>query len=974
MKAERWRKVDELLDAVLEREASERSAFLEQACEGDEELRREVESLLAAHLQAGSFIEEAPAEELTKLLDAEQFKSIVGQSLGRYQILSLLGTGGMGQVYRARDATLGREVAVKVLPSAFTQDAERVRRFEQEARAASSLNHPNIITIYEIGQAGRTHFIAAELVEGRTLRQRMADGRMKLSVALDVTAQVASALAAAHAAGIAHRDIKPENIMLRPDGLAKVLDFGLAKLVEPQAPPGGDPLTVEGGGTLPGVVMGTVGYMSPEQVRTEKVDARTDIFSLGVVLYEVLAVRQPFRGGSAVEVMNAILKEDPPELTAGDLEPRGSREQISPALERVVRRCLEKRPESRFQSASDLAFALKSLSDTSGAMVPSSAVAAAESERRRWQTSAVAIVAVTTFAVLFFVAGWLRDGFRQLPPSQPVRLLRLTDFAGLEEFPAVSPDGKSVAFTAEVLGKRQIWVRLLAGGPPFQITRDAGDHLYPRWSSDSASVIYYSPSSEAEGRGAIWEISMLGGAPRRLTSSIGSADLSRDGQRLAFIRSNEGQMELAVASRDGSDAHAVARLTPNFKYYSPRWSPDGEWIGYLRTLWFEDNLFVAPAKGGEPRLVVNDRNMLKGFAWANDSRSLVYSSSRGNTMLYLPSYNLWTVALAGGEPRQLTFGGSSYVQPEVHPAGAVLASQVQMQFNIWKYPVDGSPVENVLRAVQITHQTGQVQTPSVGPGDKEMVYLSDSGGHSNLWIMKLDSGETRQITFERDPVKPVGVPVWSPDGKHIAFVTRSTIQPDVDLWLISPDGSNLRKVAYGANATWSGDSRWLYYLVPKDALVDQLEKVSLEGGPQVDVRPDEASAPAVAPDGSAVFFLRYLTNVNDSPDLEVYVARPEDGPAHLLARIPGSRVPAWQMIHPVSSPDGKWLALTLTDGGVTNLWALPTAGGPLRQITDFGQRRTFIARRVSWSADGKSIFASLGEGDADVVLLDGLVP
>ena len=974
MKVERWRQVDELLDAALEREPSERSDFLNQACGADEDLRRQVESLLAAHLKAGSFIEQAPAEDLTLLLDGDQFKSIVGETLGRYKILSLLGSGGMGQVYRARDATLGRDVAVKVLPAAFTQNVDRVRRFEQEARAASSLNHPNIITIYEIGRAGRAHFIAAELVEGRTLRQQMADGRMKLSAALDVAAQVASALAAAHAAGIAHRDIKPENIMMRPDGLVKVLDFGLAKLVERQGPaPVDDPLAAESGGTLPGMVMGTVGYMSPEQVRAGKVDARTDIFSLGVVLFEILAGHQPFRGDSAVEVMNAILKEDPAELTAGDLAPRGSREQISPALERVVRRCLEKRPEARFQSASDLAFALRSLSEGSGAVATSSAPKLKSSKRRRWLTLAVALAA--TLPVLFFVAGWLRGRFTRSAPSQTVRVLRLTDFSGLEEFPAISPDGKSVAFTAEVGERRQIFVRLLAGGPPLPVTRDAADHLYPRWSSDSASLIYYSPTSETQGRGAIWETSMFGGAPRRLTNSTGGADLSRDGQHLTFIRFNEGQMELTVAARDGSGAHAVAQLEANFKYYYPRWSPDGEWIAYMRGLYFDDDIFVAPAKGGEPRRVVHDRSMLRGFVWADDSQSLVYSSSRGTTMLYLPSFNLWAVSLGGGEPRQLTFGEISYVQPEINPNSGVLASQVQMQFNIWKYPVDGSPVENVRRAVQITRQTGQVQTPSIGPGDNEMVYLSDSGGHSNLWIMKLDSGETRQITYERDPAKPVGVPVWSPDGKHIALVFRSTTHADVDLWLINPDGSNLRKVGVGgANAAWSSDGRWLYYVISKDALVDRLQKVSPDGGQPVDVRQDESSAPAVAPDGSAVFFLRFLTNVNDSPDIEIYGARPEDGPAQLLARIPGSRVPAWQQIHPVISPDGKWLALTLTDGGVTNLWALPTAGGPLRQLTDFGQRHTFIVRRVSWSTDSKFIFASLGEGNADVVLLDGLVP
>jgi len=468
---------------------------------------------------------------------------------------------------------------------------------------------------------------------------------------------------------------------------------------------------------------------------------------------------------------------------------------------------------------------------------------------------------------------------------------------------------------------------------------------------------------------------MLGGAPRRIVRSIGSADLSSDGQRLAFIRFNDGQMELAVAAPDGSDAHAVTRLAPNFKYYYPRWSPDGEWIGYLRSVYFDDVLFIVPARGGEPRQVVRDRGVLRGFAWTADSRRLVYSSSRGTTILYLPSFNLWTADLSGGEPRQLTFGESSYLHPDLGYNGAVLASRLQMQFNIWKYPVEGAPAENVHRALQITHQTGQVQTPSVGPDDKEMVYLSDSGGHGNLWVMKLDSAETRQITFERDPAKPVGVPVWSPDGKHIAFVIRSPLHFDVDLWLISPDGSGLRKVEdTGGWASWSGDGRWLYYgiYINRESLADQLRKVS--PGQPVDVRSEAASAQAVAPDGTAVYFVRYLMNVNDSPDLEICAARPENGAAQVTARIPGVRVPDWLIIHPVISPDGKWLALTLTDGGVTILWALSTTNGSMRQITDFGQRHTFICRRVSWSSDGKHIFAALGEGDADLALLEGLAP
>jgi Tol biopolymer transport system component len=297
-----------------------------------------------------------------------------------------------------------------------------------------------------------------------------------------------------------------------------------------------------------------------------------------------------------------------------------------------------------------------------------------------------------------------------------------------------------------------------------------------------------------------------------------------------------------------------------------------------------------------------------------------------------------------------------------------------MEFDIWKYPVDGTPSENVSRAERITHQTGQVQTPCISPDNREIVYLSDSGGHGNLWIHNLESGETRQITYEQDPETSVGVPVWAPDGKNIAFVVRKPSGWTVDLWLVSPDGSNLRRVSTpGGWATWSSDGRWLYYSVSKQGIWE-LKKISMDGGQPITIRPENLQAPAVAPDGKSLYFMKYLANVNGAADQEIQFARPENGPAQVVGRISGSRIPGWQLVNPVISPDGKWLAMPLSDGGVTNIWALSTVSGkPSWQITDFGGRRTFIARRVSWSPDGKFIFAAVGEGDADVLLLDGLL-
>jgi len=356
MTPERWAQVGQLHEAALELKPEERAAFLNRACGEDQALRREVESLLAAEMRAGDFLVAGAMKDAAKLLAEEKALSLVGKRLGHYQILSLVGTGGMGEVYRARDAKLGREVAIKVLPAAFSQDADRLHRFEQEARTASALNHPNIITIYEIGQAEDVRYIVTEFIDGQTLRQQMKRARLGLSLALEVAAQTASALEAAHAAGIMHRDIKPENIMRRRDGLVKVLDFGLAKLIERQAVgvDTGAP-TAANLSTEPGTVMGTAQYMSPEQARgLDEVDARSDIFSLGIVLYEMITGRAPFEGPSVSDVIAAILTQEPPPLSRYAPE-------VPSELDRVVTKALEKDREERYQRIKDLLLDLKRL-------------------------------------------------------------------------------------------------------------------------------------------------------------------------------------------------------------------------------------------------------------------------------------------------------------------------------------------------------------------------------------------------------------------------------------------------------------------------------------------------------------------------------------------------------------------------------------------------------------------------------------
>src|SRR5262245_40324 len=401
---ERWRQAKRIFQDAIELAPAERDDYLRDACAGDSSLRAEIESLIAAHERPGSFLDTPVidlAAEACSAAREDQDNALVGCSLGHYQILGLLDRGGMGTVYRAKDQSLGREVAVKVLPAAFSVDQSRLQRFGQEARAASATNHPNIITIHEIGQTGDVHFIVTELIEGVTLRRLMAGERMKLGAVLDVAIQIAGALNAAHGAGIVHRDVKPENIMVRPDGLVKVLDFGLAKLTEaragereseraeeretagassllPLSHSAGRPLLLS---TETGVVMGTVNYMSPEQARGHKLDARTDIFNLGLVLYELVAGRAPFAGATAADVIASVLEKEPPPLSRFTPE-------APEALEWIISRALRKDREERYQTAKELGADLKSFKqrlDSSSANMPTPVIPPDTHPVGRWR-------------------------------------------------------------------------------------------------------------------------------------------------------------------------------------------------------------------------------------------------------------------------------------------------------------------------------------------------------------------------------------------------------------------------------------------------------------------------------------------------------------------------------------------------------------------------------------------------------------
>ncbi|HEY1340705.1 MAG TPA: protein kinase [Bryobacteraceae bacterium] len=850
---------------------------------------------------------------------------------GHYRILEKIGAGGMGEVYRALDTRLGREVAIKVLPEAFARNPERIARLRREAQMLAALNHPNIAALYDLMEGEGGCFLVLELALGKTLAERLAAGPPPFAEALAICRQIADALEAAHDKGIIHRDLKPANVKVTSEGRVKLLDFGLAKLYGSSIISGEHSAlaTVTAEFTYPGAILGTVAYMSPEQARGDPVDKRTDIWAFGCLLYETLVGGSLFAGRTRSDILAAILTEDPNVEALPASTPAGIRT--------MLERCLRRNPGKRLRDIGD------ALIEIEEALAPCTAKSTAKP------------------------GSWLESG-----RACEVSFQRVTDFAGMVESPAVSPDGKAVAFVARCGGRSHIWIRLLAGGAPLQITHDDADHQYPRWAPDSSSLIYYSPSNYPGEQGTIWEISALGGPARRITSALGGGDMSHDGKRIVIFHVRDGNVELAVTTRDGSRTERLQTLSQDLYWY-PRWAPDDRSVAFQRTsrAYFDARILIVPASGGEPREIARNLHF-RGLTWLPDGSGLVYSVSSGRMAAYPPTFNLRMVGIDGSGDRQVTYGDDSLVEPELHPSGRLLACRIRSHSDIWKFPVDGSPSENFERRIRITHQTGQVQTPSVSPNDREMVYLSDSGGHSNLWISRTDGSGVRQLTLETDPEIAIGVPVWSPDGKWIAFVLIRAGGPSQ--WLIRPDGSGLREwVPGGAYAYWSPDSQWIYCARVSDGAF-YIEKSPLRGGAAVPVRSDDGYGQAVAAGGEALYYVTRRMSEGGGFDVEIRKATPEDGPSEVLARVDASRVPVMLVTFQlVLSPDGQWLALYLSDGYTSNLYALPTSGGPMRQITDFGERPITIARRVCWSPDGAWIYAAVAENEGNVVLMDGLL-
>ena len=882
MTPERWRHIERLYHAALERDAPQRADFLAEACKGDAALRREVEVLLAANEQAGDFLD-SPAFELEARSLAEEAASAtlgvqVGQEVSHYRVLKQLGAGGMGEVFLAYDNILERRVALKLLPLRFTADAERLQRFVREARAASALNHPNIITIHEIGEIdtalGKTAFIATEFIEGQTLRAWMADGERRLLQALEIAIQVASALDAAHRAGIVHRDIKPENIMLRPDGLVKVLDFGLAKLTAPPVD-GNDSngeRAVKAVKTQPGMILGTLRYMSPEQARSRGVDGRSDIFSLGVVLYELLTGEPLFAGDTDADVVAAIMHKEAP--------PLGEHLADVPAeLERIVEKALAKDKERRYQNARDLQIDLQSLKQESEMRARLARSGARTTGRLAAQTSSAMtaprfslrqVLLGVTVALMVAAAIWWfalrRTGRVETPPPESLKTVEVVTWQSapgeVYSIGAFSPDGRWVAFTSTEGGSKNIWVKHTASGDAKRSTEDDFENDNPIWSPGGDEIAF---TSLRGGQRGIWRKPMLGGTPtliKTLAPGEGSVRLKYWSKKNATIYYESMQNLFALDVNSGQSSQVTDLDSTKSRYFDI--SPTEQYVCYITAN--DDgssSLWVVARGGSAPKQIAGPLNEARNTVWHADSKRIFFSAKVDGI------FQIFVTDRAGHAPAQLTFGerdslaldasadgrkilyGSSKEESDLWGAGVATAQEfpvaADISFELWPDVAPDSrtvayqAVENLSQGNKLAF--GSILAKAVGTNDKPSLLVKDGllprwspdgkrlaclrhmNSDYSLWVVNASSGEEKLLAADRLLFSYSVLPYlrwqtsvfdWSPDGRRLAYISAKSGTPN--LWTVATDGAGEWQVSSNSDANlrlycplWSADGQRLAY-------------------------------------------------------------------------------------------------------------------------------------------------------------------
>jgi serine/threonine protein kinase len=978
MTPERWQQVDDIFQAAMELRAEDRPAFVDSASSGDQELRHEVESLITADEQGLSLVEEPAFQVAASLLASSAPQLAEGQSISHYEILGPIGRGGMGEVYLANDKLLNRRVALKLLPADYSKHNDRLRRFQQEAQAASALNHPNILTIYELGQVDGQQFIATELVDGQTLRQRMKRGKLIPAEALDIAIQAAGALAAAHRAGIVHRDIKPENIMMRPDGYVKVLDFGLAKLTQQESNPC---LTdAENPETSSGLLMGTVKYMSPEQARGLSVDLRTDIFSLGVVLYEMLTGHAPFNGDGTSNIVKSILKDEPRPLA-------GYAPDLPEELQRIVSKALQKNRTKRYEVADELLVDLKIFRqqvEVTARSEPASrrsdgAVSTPDHEAHTASTLKYfasqmrehqVLAAVSLISLAFLLAGYplaMRISKRATLSQLKVTMLTTT---GNVVDAAISPDGKYVAYrnadfrTAEP-GLQRLTIRDLTTNEERQII-PSGDPvgLFPVFSPDGKYLYYESvadPMSGWNGPSAfsLHRRAVSGGPAETIVDRVPrKIAISPDGRQIAFIRqdSTQGASTLVLAKLDGTEERSViTRKAPDYFQSAlrggPSWAPDGKSIvyvavdrsdGYQRI--FEVNLetrLERPLTSQKWDYAISD------IAWLPDSSGILFNASNSKS-----SSAIWRLSYPDGYLQRITNDTNRYDTLSVtNDSNSLATIQMNEYVDLWVAPNTDSSGAHRVMAGRHDGFYGFTWAP-----DGKIVYTRETSGNSDIWIANRDGTKQKQLTI--DAHQNVWPAVTS-EGRYIVFQSNRTGSDHI--WRMDIDGGNQKQLTFGTGESFpSCSTDWVVYKTVESGK-DTVWKISLEGGTAQQIIDVRCNVPVVSHNGKliACSALNRMLIFSFNGGQPVATTDVSWGPAPLVG---------W-------TPDDQAVTYGKFSGGVANYWIQPIDGGPPKQLTFFKPDQLASSHGLSlpaWSPDGKDLLYTRYEKISDMVLVSGL--
>ena len=937
---DRWSAVERVYHEALGRPPERRAAFVAEVCAGNEELRREVESLLAQDASADPVFTRGAAIAAAGLVSDIGQSVLNGRRLGAYQILGPIGSGGMGEVYRARDTRLGRDVAIKVLPRAFTADPDRLARFEREARVLASLNHQNIATIHGVEEAQGIRALVMELVDGTTLAERLADGRLPMAEALAIARQIADALEAAHEKGIVHRDLKPANIKITPDGIVKVLDFGLAKVVADRGD-GGESLspTVTIGGTREGLIVGTAAYMSPEQARGLSVDRRTDIFSLGVVLYEMLAGQRPFRGASQIETMHAIINDPPPPLS------------LRPELQDVLDKTVAKDPKDRYQHAGDVALDLRRFLQRPPQARHATA-GAVRGRRLPW-------IAAVVFLLALPLAWWAGRGTVVAPPDafESVSITPFTTNLGYNGEATIAPDNQTIAYVSDRNGRFDIFLRQIGTSADIALT-DQGDNIQPAFSPDGRQIAFV--SSRAGGAeifypgfdfpmkgGDIWVMPALGGTPRRIAKDGNFPSWSADGTKIVFARDRIGVFEVPAS---GGDVHEIKMPGTPQNFYYPVYSSDSQWVFVEAT-----GILAVPVSGGAVQQIATGRHPV----WDASSQAVIYSDSREGK-----NHSLWSVPFStkdgkGGTPRPLTIGRGRDWQPAVSKDGKLVAfTAIQAAFNLESVPFDAE-AGRVLGPPRVLTTGNQVSYfMRFSPDGQSVVFESSRGAGRHIWRVEM-GGEPVQLTS--DPKFEETFPQWSPDGTTIAFTRQPAQSPNAkSLWLMDADGANPRQILEGNNLTrWLPDGSELVYQTLKNQIF-VYDLASRRSRP-IATQPDVVTMPTPSPDAK---WIVYQSTSKDAGKVEVHAVGLDGGQPRLVVST------GRQDFHPFFSPSGRWVYFQPNH---KNLYRVP---GPAQEwqradpakMTDFPESGLFL-EDPQISRDGKQLLYSRGRITGDIWIL-----